>query len=81
MVFPVQIRGDVPGDASPEIDFVLRTRGAEVDWIFSDELEDALARSPAMDTRVRGLPVGLFLGGEVRRVGDLCTVSFAGWER
>jgi hypothetical protein len=70
MVFPVQIRGDVPGDASPEIDFALRTRGAEVDWIFSDGLEDALARSPAMDTRVRGLPVGLFLGGEVRRVGD-----------
>jgi hypothetical protein len=70
MVFPVQIRGDVPGDASPEIEFALRTRGDEVDWVFSDELEEAVARAPAMETRVRGLPVGLFLGGEVQRVGD-----------
>lgn len=70
MVFPVQIRGDVPGDASPEIDFALRTRGAEVDWIFSDELEAAVARAPAVETTVRGLPVGLFLSGEVERVGD-----------
>ena len=70
MVFPVQIRGDVPGDASPEIDFALRTRGAEVDWIFTGELEAAVARAPAVETRVRGLPVGLFLRGEVQRVGD-----------
>lgn len=70
MVFPVQIRSGVPGDASPEIDFALRTRGAEIDWIFSDELETIIARSPAVDTAVRGLPVGVFLAAEVERIGD-----------
>ncbi len=70
MVFPVQIRSGVPGDASPEIDFALRTRTAEVDWIFSDELEAVLARSPSVDSAVRGLPVGVFLRAEVRRIGD-----------
>ena len=34
MVFPVQIRSGVPGDASLEIDFALRTKSAEVEWIF-----------------------------------------------
>jgi len=70
MVFPVQIRSGVPGDASPEINFALRTRTAEVDWIFSDELETIIARAPAVDTAVRGLPVGIFLAAEVERIGD-----------
>ena len=70
MVFPVQIQSGVPGDASLEIDFALRTRSAEVDWIFSDELEAVLARSPAVESAVRGLPVGFFLRAEVRRIGD-----------
>ena len=70
MVFPVQIREGVPGDASPEIVFALRARGVGVDWIFPDELEAILARSPAVDTSVRGLPVGIFLGAEVERIGD-----------
>ena len=70
MVFPVQIRTGVPGDASPEIVFALRARGTEVDWIFPDELEALLARSPAVDSSVRGLPVGIFLSAEVRRIGD-----------
>ncbi len=29
-----------------------------------------MARSPSVDTAVRGLPVSAFLGGEVERVGD-----------
>jgi hypothetical protein len=70
MVFPVQIRGGVPGDASPEIEFALRTRTTEVGWVFSDELESTIARSPSVDTSVRGLPVGVFLGTEVQRIGD-----------
>ncbi len=70
MVFPVQIREGVPADAGPEIVFSLRTRGTEIDWIFPDELEDLLARSPSVDSDVRGLPVGVFLSAEVERVGD-----------
>ncbi len=70
MVFPVQIRAGVPGDASSEIDFALRTRSAEVDWIFSDELEAVLARAPGVESAVTGLPVGFFLRAEVRRIGD-----------
>ena len=70
MVFPVQIRSGVPGDADPEIVFSLRTRGTEVGWVFPDELEAALQRSPAVDSAVRGLPVGVFLGAEVQRIGD-----------
>jgi hypothetical protein len=70
MVFPVQIRTGVPGDASPEIVFALRARGTEVDWICPDELGALLARSPAVDIGVRGLPVGIFLSAEVERIGD-----------
>lgn len=70
MVFPVQIRSGVPGDADPEIEFALRSRSEEVEWIFPDELESALARSPSVDSSVRGLPVGFFLRAEVQRVGD-----------
>ena len=70
MVFPVQIRAGVPGDASPEIVFALRARGAVVDWIFPDELEALLARAPSIDSAVTGLPVGIFLRAQVERIGD-----------
>ena len=70
MVFPVQNQLGVPGDATSEIDFVLRTEGEGVEWIFSDELEAILLRSPAVDSRVRGLAVGIFLNAEVERIGD-----------
>ena len=70
MVFPVQFQTGVPGGVDPEITFALRTRGPEVAWIFSDELEAVVARSPSVDTAVRGLPVGIFLSAEVRRIGD-----------
>ena len=70
MVFPVQIRAGVPGDASPEIVFALRSRGTGVGWIFPDELEALLARSPAVESAVTGLAVGIFLSAEVERIGD-----------
>ena len=70
MVFPVQLRSGVAGDPDPEITYALRTRSTEVLWIFSNELEAILARSPSVDSAVRGLPVGVFLSAEVRRVGD-----------
>lgn len=70
MVFPVQIGSRVPGDASPEIAFVLRNRTSEVAWVFSDEMEAIKERSPAIDVAVRGLPVGVFLSAEVQRIGD-----------
>ncbi len=70
MVYPVQLRTGVPGDADQEITFALRNKSSEVVWIFSDELEEVVARSPSVDTRVRGLPVSSFLAAEVERVGD-----------
>ena len=70
MVFPVQLRAGVAADADPEIAFALRTRTTEVAWIFSEELEAVVARSPSVDTAVRGLPVGVFLSAEIERVGD-----------
>ena len=70
MVFPVQIRLGVREDADPEIAFAFRERSDEVDWVFPDELEAALARAPGIQSRVTGLPVGLFLRTEVDRVGD-----------
>ena len=70
MVFPVQIQSGVRDDADPEIAFALRERSDEVDWVFPDELEAALARAPGVQSRVTGLPVGLFLRTEVDRVGD-----------
>ncbi len=70
MVYPVQFQTGALGDVDPEIIFALRTRGPEVAWIFSDELEAVVARSPSVDTAVRGLPVGVFLSAEVERIGD-----------
>lgn len=70
MVFPTQVGAGVPGDASPEIAFALRARGPQVDWIGPEELEALLARSPSVDSRVRGLPVGVFLNTVVERIGD-----------
>lgn len=70
MVFPVQLASALPGDASPEIVFALRSRTDAVAWIFPDELEAIKGRSPAVDVAVSGLPVGVFLSAEVQRIGD-----------
>ncbi|HKJ02757.1 MAG TPA: hypothetical protein VJ997_09890 [Longimicrobiales bacterium] len=69
MVFPFQDARGVDGDADAEIAFGLRDRGPEVTWIFPTRLQEVLDRSPGM-SRIRGLPVGVFSTGEVRRVGD-----------
>jgi hypothetical protein len=70
MVFPVQLRAGVTADVDPEIAFALRTASADVHWIFWDELEAIVARSPSVDTAVRGLPVSIFLSAQVQNVGD-----------
>ncbi len=70
MVFPVQLRAGVTADVDPEIAFALRTGSADVDWIFWEELEAIVARSPSVDTAVRGLPVSIFLSAQVQTVGD-----------
>ena len=70
MVLPVQQLLGVPGDADAELMFGLRSRDAEITWIPPARLDDALARSPSLAARTRGLPVGQFLAAEVLRIGD-----------
>jgi hypothetical protein len=71
ILLPVQRVVGVAGDPDAELAFTLRDRGREVDWILSGEVSRVLARSPAIQTQITGLPVGLFLQGEVQRIGDL----------
>lgn len=70
MVLPVQAVRGVGGSPDAELRFQLEQRGPTVRWIFPDELEDAVRRSPGMEMRLTGLPVGSFMVAEVRRVGD-----------
>jgi hypothetical protein len=70
IVLPVQVVSGVPGDPYSELVFTLTDRGRDVDWVLSDEVDEILARSPAVQARTRGLPVGFFLQAEVERVGD-----------
>lgn len=70
MVLPVQQNFGVRGDPDAELAFGLGERDVAVTWIFPDELEEALSRSPGTRADLRGLPVGQFLMAEVERVGD-----------
>ncbi len=70
VLLPVQEVIGVGGDPYAELVFTLTDRGREIDWILEEEVSAALSRSPALDARTRGLPVGLFLQAEVDRVGD-----------
>jgi len=70
MVLPFQQPGAVPGDVDAELAFVLRSRGEGVTWILPPRLQEALDRSPGLDTRIHGLSVGAFNAGEVERIGD-----------
>ena len=70
MLLPTQIVVGVAGDPDAELAFTLRDRAREVEWVFPDEVDEVLARSPAMRASSTGLPVGLFLQAEVERVGD-----------
>jgi len=70
VVLPVQQVVGVSGDLDAEIAFGLQDRSREVTWVLTPEVERMLARSPAIRARTRGLQVGRFLSGEVRRIGD-----------
>ncbi len=72
MVLPVQLKSGVPQgiQADPELAHALRTQGEGVTWVFPPEIEEVLGRSPAVPTRIRALPVHVFLQAEVNRVGD-----------
>jgi hypothetical protein len=70
LLLPVQQNLAVPGDPDAELAYGLRERGRGILWVSAAEVEEMLARSPAMQARTRGLPVGIFLQAEVERVGD-----------
>ena len=69
-LLPFQRVVGVSGDPYAELVFTLTDRGREVDWILEEEIVEILERSPAVQTRTRGLGVSLFLQAEVDRVGD-----------
>ena len=70
ILLPVQQNLGVRGDVDAEIRFTFSDRGREVDWVFEDDVQEVLDRTPGMDTRTRGLPVSVFGAAEVERVGD-----------
>lgn len=70
MVYPVQQLAGVPAQVDDELMFAFRSRASEVQWVPPADLDRALERSPSLQSRTRGLPVGQFLRTEVVRVGD-----------
>lgn len=70
VVMPVQLRGGVSGDLDAELAFALEGRAGAVDWKLPPELRRELQASPGLDAPLEGLPVGVFLETEVRRIGD-----------
>ena len=70
MLFPVQTLDGVGNQADAELAFALSSRAVDVTWILPSEMRRALQASPGLDVRLEGLPVGVFLQAEVRRVGD-----------
>lgn len=70
LLLPVQQNAGVLGDVDAELAFTLTGRGREIDWVLPAEIDEALARAPAVQARSRGLPVSRFLLAEVERVGD-----------
>jgi hypothetical protein len=70
ILLPVQVVSGVSGDPYAELVFTLTDRGRDVDWVLRDEVDEVLSRSPAVQARTQGLPVGIFLQAEVERVGD-----------
>jgi hypothetical protein len=70
IVLPVQQNNGVPGDVDAELAYGLQERSGGVEWVLPAEVDEILARSPAVQARTRGLPVGTFTVAEVERVGD-----------
>jgi hypothetical protein len=72
LVLPVQLTDRVPNGVmiDEEVAYALRARSDAVDWVFPEEVESILRRSPGIQAHTRSLPVEMFLQAEVRRVGD-----------
>jgi hypothetical protein len=70
LLLPVQQNLGVRGDLDAELAYSLRERSDDVVWITAADVDEMLARSPAMQARTRGLPVGIFVQAEVQRIGD-----------
>ena len=70
LVLPVQQNLGVRGDVDAELAYGLQDRGDGVEWVLPAEVDEVLARSPAVQARTRGLPVGTFTVAEVQRIGD-----------
>lgn len=62
IILPVQQVLGVPGDPDAEIAFGLRDRTQEVTWIFPQEVDEALARAPAVNGRPFGPDVAVVRG-------------------
>lgn len=70
MVLPFQSAAGMAGDVDAELAFGLKDRGPGIHWVLPPRLQQVLDRSPGLRTRLHGLTVGAFSGGEVQRVGD-----------
>jgi hypothetical protein len=70
LLLPVQQNLGVRGDLDGELAYALRERSGDVVWITAAQVDEVLARSPAVQARTRGLPVGAFVQAEVQRIGD-----------
>jgi hypothetical protein len=70
LLLPVQQNLGVRGDLDAELAYSLQDRSDDVVWITAADVDEMLARSPAMQARTRGLPVGIFVQAEVQRIGD-----------
>lgn len=70
MVFPAQVRSGVHDDVDLEIAYALGRSSAIVEWVFPDEIQAAMDRSPGFRIPLRELPVSAFLVAEIERIGD-----------
>lgn len=70
MLLPVQHVQGVRGDPDAELAFTLQGLGGNIVWVLPGEVDEVLARSPAVQASTRGLPVGTFFAAEVERIGD-----------
>lgn len=72
MVLPIQEKIPAPQGVTADLELAhaLRSRGGAVDWVFPQELDEILGRSPGVPARIRGLPVQMFRQAEVNRIGD-----------
>jgi hypothetical protein len=70
MLLPTQDIFGVGGDPDAEIAFALQNRSDGIEWVLPAELDRVVGRSPTLEVNVHALAVGVFLQGEVERIGD-----------